>query len=149
MMNSSTRSRSSITRSPPTSTWMAALTFMMTSLVSGLLGDAGELLRQRDIKTRIVDAREPLLVGGQAAHVVHLEEELARTEGVTGILPGQLQQTKALRCCRVLSNKIAVQIKSNLRVVQIGLARDHKETWAAELPDALQHVRIALDREGA
>ena len=42
-----------------------------------------------------------------------------------------------------------MQVGADLRVVQIGLARGHQEAWAAEFPDTLQQVRIALDRKGA
>jgi biuret amidohydrolase len=56
----------------------------------GRPSDARELLGQRDEGARIVGARKPLLVGGQTAHVVHLEKKLPRAEGVASILPGQL-----------------------------------------------------------
>src|SRR5436309_8921781 len=105
-------------------------------------GNAGELPGQGDTRARVVGAHEPLLVGGEAAHVVHLEEELAGAEGVTGVLPGQLEQTEALRRPRIVGNEIAVQVGADVGIVQIGLARAYQEAWAAGHPVLLRHRRI-------
>src|SRR5262249_6242644 len=101
----------------------------------GRRGNAGELPGQRHARARIVGAREPLLVGGETTRVVHLEEELARGEGVARVLPGQLEQAKALQRRLIAGDKKAVQVRADVGVVQIGLARSHEETRAAELPD--------------
>src|SRR3989449_7752031 len=92
----------------------------LATTASGGPGNAGELPGEGDARTRIVGAREPLLVGGEAAHVVHLEEELAGAEGVTRVLPGQLEQTKALRRALIMGNKIAMQVRADVGIVQIG-----------------------------
>src|SRR5262244_1204943 len=79
----------------------------------------GELSRQLDAGARVVRGRQPLLVRRQASHVVHLEEELAGAEGVTRVLPGQLEQTKALRRALVTGNEVAMQVRADVGIVQI------------------------------
>src|SRR4029077_2895144 len=117
--------------------------------LAGPRGNAGELSRQRHVRARVVGAREPLLVRRQAPHVVHLEEELPGAEGITGILPGQLEQTKALGRALVAGDEVTTHGRTGLGIVEVGLARSHEETGAAELADMLQHGRVTLDRERA
>src|SRR2546425_1113886 len=92
-----------------------------------LPGDTREFLRQCNEGARIVGAREALLVGSQAAHIVHFVQELAGAEGVAGILPGQLQQAETLGTPLILAYHIAVQVRADLWMVQIGLARGHED----------------------
>src|SRR5262245_53762908 len=115
------------------------------TLGSGALADARQLAGQRDKGASVVDARQAPLVGRQTADVVHLEQELARPVGVARILPRQLQQPEVVGCPRVLRDEIAVEMRADLGVSQIGLARRHEETRAAELADRLEQMRMPFD----
>src|SRR2546422_3696958 len=66
----------------------------LATTASGGPGNAGELPGGGDARTRIVGAREPLLVGGEAAPVVHLAEEVAGARRGTRALPRQPQPTE-------------------------------------------------------
>src|SRR5262249_11866722 len=81
---------------------------------SGRRHDTGQLLRQLDARARVVGARQPLLVGGETADVVHLEQELARAERIARVLPRQLEQTEAVGRALVVGDEVAMQVRSDL-----------------------------------
>jgi hypothetical protein len=67
----------------------------------------------------MVGIRKPLLVGGQTAHVVHLEEELTETNGVAGTVLGQLEQEEGLTNPMVFPHDIEGELGADLRVVEV------------------------------
>ena len=81
------------------------------------LRDARQLPGQGDTCAGVVGAGQPLLVGGEAAHVVHLEEELPGSEGIAGVFPGQLEEAKALRRPLVAGHEIAVEMRADIGMV--------------------------------
>src|SRR5262249_54630615 len=71
--------------------------------------DARELPRQGSTRARVIGAREPLLVGGETAHVVHLEEQLPGAKRIARVLPGQLEQSEAVGRSLVVSDEVVIQ----------------------------------------
>ena len=53
--------------------------------------------------------------------------ELAGAEGIAGVLPGQLEQTKALRRPFVAGNKVAVQVGWRRRLEDVEV--EELRTW--------------------
>lgn len=60
------------------------------------LRDSRQPFGQCDVGRHIIGRSEPLFIGCQAGHIEHLEQQLARTERVAGVFPGEFEHGKPI-----------------------------------------------------